>query len=177
MIKAPAIEIRGFKWPDRPTSVAIASLLGEDVFGHWLGIARGNAWWSADRTRTGLFDHSFVKLLPRGTFWTVCFHTIEPLVDVDIVLPVRWYDGSIEEVDLELDVLRSADGRVRVRDQELFNRMRSDHALPEDLAAQAQATCEEIRLRLESGAEPFEKVGKAWLSQFVRDSESANGAR
>jgi uncharacterized protein len=124
MTIAPAVEIRGFKWPDRPTSVAIASLLGEDTFGNWLGISRGDAWGSADRTRTGLFDHSFVKLVPRETFWTVCFHAMNPqlaylqeaLIDVDIVLPVRWSDGAIEEVDLELDVLRSADGRVCVRD-------------------------------------------------------------
>src|SRR5207237_248261 len=112
MVNLPAVEIRGFKWPKRLTSIARGWFLGEDTFGHWLGIARGDPWWSADRTRTGLFDHSFVKLMPRETFWTVCFHTLEPLIDVDIVLPVRWYDGVIEEVDLELDVLRTADGRV-----------------------------------------------------------------
>jgi hypothetical protein len=158
--------------------VAVASLLGEDAFGNWLGIARGNAWWSADRTRTGLFDHSFVKLVPRETFWTVCFHAMEPqlpylqqaLVDVDIVLPVRWRDGAIEEVDLELDILRSADGRVCVRDQDKFDQMRIDWALPEDITAQALATCEEIRLRVERGADPFGEVGEAWLSRFVRDS-------
>jgi uncharacterized protein len=170
MIHFPAIEIRGFKWPNRPTSVAVASLLGDDIFGEWLGIARGDSWWSADRTRTGLFDHSFVKLVPGQTFWTVCFHTMDPLIDVDIVLPVRRYDGVIEEVDLELDVLRTADGRVCVRDQDIFDQMRSDGTLPDDVAAKAQATCEEIRLRVESGSEPFGKVGETWLSQFVRDS-------
>lgn len=104
--------------------MATAPLLGEDTFGRWLGIARGELWWDRDGTRTGRFDHSFVKLVPRGTFWTVCFHTMEPLIDVDIVLPVRWYGGVLEEVDLELDVLRSASGRVSVRDQAEFDRIR-----------------------------------------------------
>ncbi|GIV95453.1 MAG: hypothetical protein KatS3mg057_0110 [Herpetosiphonaceae bacterium] len=27
------IEVRGFKWPRRPTAVAMAYLLGEDAFG------------------------------------------------------------------------------------------------------------------------------------------------
>jgi uncharacterized protein len=161
------IEIRGFKWPNRPTSVAFASLLGEDTFGRWLGIARGDAWWSADRIGGGVFDHSFVKLIPVETFWTVCFHTVEPLVDVDIVLPVSWCGDVVEEVDLELDVLRSAEGNVWVRDQEAFDQLRSERALPGDIAAKAVKTCEEIRLRVEAREEPFGKIGEAWLSRFV----------
>ena len=175
MTNPSTVEIHGFKWPKRPTSVGVFSLLGEDSFGEWIGIARGDAWWSADRTRSGYFDRPFVKLVPRETFWTVCFHSIDPLIDVDIVLPVRRYDGVIEEVDLELDVLRTADGRVQVRDQDIFDRMRTDWALPDDIAAQAQATCKEIRRCVESGAEPFGKVGGNWLSQFVGQSRGQTG--
>lgn len=101
-----AIEVRGFKWPRRPTAVAMVCLLGEDEFGRWLGVTRGDPWWAADRSRSGVFETSLVKVVPNGTFWTACFHPVDLVVDVDIVLPVRWVDDALEEVDLELDILR-----------------------------------------------------------------------
>jgi hypothetical protein len=47
-----------------------------------------------------------------GTFWTACFHPVDPVVDVDIVLPVSWHGAVLEEVGLESDILRNADGTV-----------------------------------------------------------------
>lgn len=165
-----AIEVRGFKWPRRQTAVAVARLLGEDEFGRWLGVARGNPWWAADRSRSGMFETSFVKVVPSGTFWTACFNPVAPVVDVDIVLPVRWVDGALEEVDLELDILRSDDGSVRVRDREEFDRVREAWAMPGDIAAQAEETCERIRELVELSAEPFGEVGRVWLSRFLTET-------
>jgi hypothetical protein len=164
------LEVRGFKWPRRPTGVAVACLLGEDAFGRWLGVARGTPWWAADRSRSGVFKGSFVKLVPSGTFWTACFNPIDPVVDVDIVLPVRWVDGALEEVDLELDILRSADGSVQVRDRDAFTRLQEAWAMPDDVAKQAEETCERVRARVERGAEPFDSVGRTWLSRFLAEA-------
>jgi hypothetical protein len=50
------IEVRGFKWPNRSTDVALARFLGEDAFGRWLGVARGDRWWAADGSRAGVFE-------------------------------------------------------------------------------------------------------------------------
>jgi hypothetical protein len=164
---AGLIEVRGFKWPNRPTSVAVARLIGEDSFGRWLGIAAGNAWRAADGSRSGAFERAFVKLVPSGAFWTACFHTVDPAVDVDIVLPVRWTDHALEEVDLELDILRSAVGAVHVRDREEFDRVRAEWSMPADLVAQALDTCERRRELVQRGAEPFGNVGRAWLDGFL----------
>jgi hypothetical protein len=102
----------------------MASLLGEDAFGRWVGIAQGSPWRAGSGARCGRFETSFVKLIPYGTFWTACFNAIDPEVDVDIVLPVRWLGTTVEEIDLELDVLRSGQGTVWVRDREEFDRVR-----------------------------------------------------
>ena len=173
------IEVRSFKWPRRPVSTAMASLIGEDEFGRWLGVARGNPWWSADRSRSGVFDSSFVKLVPSGTFWTVCFNPADPVVDVDIVLPVRWPDNALEEVDLELDLLRTADGRVQVRDRDEFDRVREAWPMPADIARAAEETCERVRELVERGDEPFGRVGKRWLGDFLaacqKPDQSASG--
>lgn len=164
-----AIEVRGFKWPQRPMAVAVATLLGEDAFGRWLGITRGDPWWAADHSRSGVFERSFVKLVPSDTFWTACFQVVDPVVDVDIVLPVRWIDGVLEEVDLELDILRSADGYVSVRDQDTFEQVRAQWGMPDEIAVQAETTCARIRTLVERGAEPFGTVGQAWLACFLAD--------
>lgn len=170
----PAIEVRGFKWPRRPTAVAGAYLLGEDAFGRWLGVLRGNTWRAADGFQSGVFERSFVKLVPSGTFWTVCFQAADPVVDVDIVLPVQWHAGVLEEVDLELDILRAADGSVRVRDQDEFEHVRATWAMPDQIAAQAEAECRRIRVLVEQGAEPFGAVGRGWLGRLL-DAERAAG--
>lgn len=166
------IEVRGFKWPKRPTAVAVTSLLGEDTFGRWLGIKQGDPWWSADQLHQGVFEHSFVKLVPSGTFWTACFHAVGHVVDVDIVLPVHWIDHVLEEVDLELDILRSADGSISVRDQDTFDQVSAQWAMPDEIARQAETTCAQIRTLVERSEEPFGSVGRAWLACFLANVDA-----
>jgi hypothetical protein len=165
------IEVRGFKWPRRPTAVAAAHLLGEDEHGRWLGVAAGDPWWAADRSRSGVFEGPLVKVVPDGTFWTACFYPGDPAVDVDIVLPVRWVEDALEEVDLELDVLGSADGTVRVRDRDEFERVRVGWMMPDDVATRAEEACERLRSLVEQRAEPFGEVGPAWLTRFLADAD------
>jgi uncharacterized protein len=162
-----SIEVRHFKWPRRPTSLAVVQVLGEDEFGRWLGVAAGAPWWWPDRSLGGVFVAPLVKVVPAGTFWTACFHPADPVVDVDIVLPVQWIDGALEEIDLELDVLRSADGSVRVKDRGVFDRVREAYAMPVDVVARAEQTCEQLREPVERRAEPFGDIGCAWLARFI----------
>jgi hypothetical protein len=170
MFNRQAIEVRGFKWPRRPTAVAVATLLGEDVFGRWLGVTKGAPWWDADGSSSGVFEASFVKVVPAGTFWTACFNLVDPVVDVDIVLPVQWIDDALEEVDLELDVVRSVDSSVRVRDREEFDRVRETWAMPDDVATNAEETCERLRELVAIAAEPFGTVGHTWLRRFLSET-------
>ena len=166
------VEVRGFKWPHRPTSVAFASRLGEDQFGQWLGIAKGSAWWAADRSYSGVFLHSFVKLVPSNTFWSVCFHPIDHAVDVDIILPVHWIGDILEEVDLELDILRSPDGKVWVRDQDKFEHVRTQWNMPNEIVVKVEETCNQVRSSVEQASEPFGSVGLSWLSYFLANTNT-----
>src|SRR5687767_13835883 len=117
----PIIEIRGFKWPYRPTYIAPAYLLGKDAFGRWLGFPDRSPWRLADGSLSGVAQQPFVKLVPDSTWWTVNFYPNNPLIDVDIVYPVTWIGDVLEELDLELDVLAYADGSIHVRDQDKFD--------------------------------------------------------
>ena len=118
-----------------------------------------------------MFLSSFVLLVPDGSFWTACFNPADPVVDVDIVLPVRWLDDALEIVDLELDVLRTADGRVQVRDRDEFDRVCGIWAMPNDIARAAEETCGRIRELVERGDEPFGRIGQRWLKEFLMASK------
>jgi hypothetical protein len=166
----PRIEVRSFKWPRRPTSVTVAQFLGEDRFGRWLDVAGGDPWWFADRSRTGVFEAPLVKVVPSGAYWTACFHPTDPVVDVDIVLPVSWANDVLEEVDLELDVLRLADGSVHVRNQESFDHVRMAWRMPSSIAKEAQATCERVRALVKQNSEPFGTVGQKRLADFIAET-------
>jgi predicted RNA-binding protein associated with RNAse of E/G family len=148
----------------------MACLLGEDEFGRWLGIKQGDPWWAANDSRSGVYIAPLVKLVVEGAYWSVCFQPIDPVVDVDIVLPARWGDGVLEEVDLELDVLRFADGRVIVRDWEEFELLRTVWGLPAEVGGRAKETAAWVQARLEEGAEPFATVGSGWLRRFMVDA-------
>lgn len=169
------IEIRNLKWPRRHPSVSMGRFLGEDDFGRWLGLQQGDPWRTVDGAHSGVFLSSFVVVVPQDAYWTACFNSADPVVDVDVVLPVKWVDDVLDIVDLELDVLRNADGIVQVRDRDEFARTRADWSMPDDIAAQAESTCELIRDLVERNAEPFGSVGRAWLSRFLADSGSIIG--
>lgn len=164
----PKIDVRIYKWPRRPTNITQAYLIGEDVFGKWVGVAEGDPWWSADGTRSGVFLETLVKVFPVNTFWTACFYPGDISIDVDISLPVQWMDGAVEEIDLELDVLYSASGVITVRDQDKFQQICDQHGLPPEIARQAEDACRNICGMIERRDEPFGSVGLAWLARFLQ---------
>jgi hypothetical protein len=164
----PKIEVRVYKWPRRPTNITQAYLIGEDLFGKWVGVAEGDPWWAADGTRSGVFIETLVKVFPVNTFWTACFYSGDTSIDVDISIPVEWVDSGVEEIDLELDVLRSASGQVTVRDQDKFRHICDELGLPPEIARQAENACRDICHMIECRDEPFGEVGFTWLAEFLQ---------
>lgn len=169
----PVIEIRGFKWPQRPTSVAMAYLIGDDDFGKWVGIAEGTPLRDVNGSQSGVFELSFVKLFPKNTFWTACFGNGDIIIDVDISLPVKWLDLTVEEIDLELDVLCTRDWHIYARDHDKLHLVRETFSMPTHISNQAERTCEEIQEKIKRRVEPFGKVGFRWLHEFLNAIEAA----
>lgn len=157
----PVIEIRGFKWPRRPTAVAMAYFIREDTFGKWVGIAKNNPWRSADGLQSGVYELSFIKLFPKDTYWTACFGNGDIIIDVDISLPVSWVDDAVEEIDLELDVLCTADWHIYARDEEKLLEVREMFSMPIHISNQGERTCQEIQQMIKQRVEPFGEVGFA----------------
>lgn len=161
------VEIRTLKWPRRPQTAALTLDLGEDMYGRWFGVAEGDPWWSADGRRAGTFESAIVKLVPSHTFWTVCFRPSDPVVDVDIVLPPVMTGDVLEEVDLELDILRDSDGRVYTRDEDEFDLVRERWPMPGAIVSAALEIFERLQALVQRRAEPFGDVGSTQLSRFM----------
>ena len=79
-----------------------------------------------------------------------------------------WVDGGVEEIDLELDVLRSASGEITVRDQDKFQQLRDEYGSADRDRASAEDTCRTICGMIERREEPFGSIGPAWLEQFLK---------
>lgn len=168
----PVIEMRGFKWPQRPTAVALAYLIGEDDFGKWVGITEGTPLRDADGATTGVYGLSFVKLFPKNSYWTACFGNRDIIIDVDIAMPVNWLEAAVEEIDLELDVICTADWQIDARDEEKLQQVREAFAMPEPIFEAAERNCREIQEKIAQRVEPFGEVGFKWLQRFLSAIEA-----
>ncbi|MBM7844893.1 DUF402 domain-containing protein [Herpetosiphon giganteus] len=163
----PLMAIHGFKWPKRPTAQATGYLLGADQFGHWLGIAAGSAWQHSNGQQ-GMFEQAFVKLIPPNAYWSACFNLSDKLIDVDIVLPNQWHDQLVEEIDLEIDLLKMADGSIEIRDQAKFAAVCQRWPIPAAIIEQVHTTTAQIYQQLQAQVEPFKHVGARRLAQFLQ---------
>ncbi len=165
--KYPLIAIHGFKWPKRPTAQTTGYLLGADQYGHWLGIVAGSLW-HASNGQQGSFEHSFVKLITHDAYWSACFNLSGKLIDVDIVMPNMWNDQLVEEIDLEIDLLKLDDGRLEIRDQAEFAAVCQTWPMPPSIVDQVHATTTEIYQQLHDQVEPFKTIGPQRLAWFLQ---------
>ena len=162
------------KWPDRQHYRFPTRLLGEDTHGVWLGIPAGTAYNGGPRQ--GTFLTANVLLVPRTGWWTAKFRPPDAEVSlyVDVCAPPRWGPNGLVAIDLDLDVLRSRDGAVRLVDKDEFDHHRSELAYPEWLAQGALRAADGLMASVLDGREPFGSASLRWLrclADLISDAE------
>jgi protein associated with RNAse G/E len=141
--------------------------LGHDEHGVWLGARAG----TPIRRGSEPVKHArgdFVTLIPERTWWSAVWN--DPVDDgirvyVDVATPGEWDGDTVRMIDLDLDVIRRADGTVQIADEDEFEEHRVAYGYPERVVDTARATTAETYLALERRQEPFGGAGDAWLSQ------------
>ena len=163
------------KWGSRKHWEFDATRLGEDAYGVWLGIAVG-----CELKRPGAsfrWERCSAMLIPAAQPWTA--HFLAPatgpamndhLVYVDITTPPRWDGDVVTMVDLDLDVVRRADGSVLVDDEDEFTEHAAAWRYPADLVTLAEQSCAAVLAALIEEREPFGTVGTAWLAKAARQA-------
>ncbi|MBO0833649.1 MAG: DUF402 domain-containing protein [Actinobacteria bacterium] len=150
-------------------------LLGSDAHGVWLGVAAGTT------ARRGIeppvtWERSCVKLLPAGElWWTADFYAEpgEPDIYCDIATPPRWvHPGEVTMVDLDLDVLRHADGPVLLVDEDEFAEHQVRYGYPADVIREAEGAARSLQNAIGSAQEPFGSAYLGWLARLADSSDA-----
>jgi hypothetical protein len=141
--------------------------LGADEYGTWLGAPAGS------QSRRGAeepvtFPEAYVLLIPRAGGWTMTCNA-EPCwteLYIDVTTVPRWVSGDhVEMADLDLDVIRRFDGSAEILDEDEFAEHQVRYGYPPEVISDAERTASTLLAAVTSGAEPFGRVGRAWLAK------------
>jgi hypothetical protein len=156
------------KWPDQPHWTFGGTYLGSDALGDWIGFPAGSHF-ARPGVEVTMPNHQ-VGLVPaedlpdRG--WLPTFHG--PGSDfrlyVDIATPPVWDGTTLRAVDLDLDVIQGTAGRVWVDDEDEFALHRVRFSYPDEVVAQALASCVHVEGAVRSGVAPFDGSHRSWLA-------------
>lgn len=158
------------KWDGTEHWSCSAIRLGRDEFGLWLGLRTGTRWSRPGADVT--WDWPAVFLIPPAPY-VARFLDIAPTGDrpdptavyVDVTTVPVATDRVVTAVDLDLDVIRSRRGEVFVDDEDEFEDNRVKLGYPDELAATARATADDLVVQLTQHVEPFGTTAESWLAR------------
>jgi hypothetical protein len=169
------VRLRFTKWGDRSHWEVTLEMLGEDLYGAWLGGRAG-----VEFTRPGVsFETTgaLVVLVPHDRPWVATFyggkdfgHIHDCLVYVDMTTSAVWSpDGAdVTMVDLDLDVFQRHDGSVHVDDEDEFATHQVEMAYPPEIIALAEGSRDEVLHAIRDGIAPFDDAtGSLWLAKLA----------
>jgi hypothetical protein len=159
------IEVRYTKWGGIDHWHFVMDVLGQDEHGWWLFGRKGMTLQRGAEPEVPQ-RQDFALLVPAEGCWTACFNAEGELdIYADVTTrPVRT-GAQVTAVDLDLDVVRFAGGRVAVLDEDEFAEHQAELAYPAELIAQARATCDWLVGAVSARAEPFGQASGPWLAR------------
>lgn len=162
------VRVEMTKWGDRPHWAFAATYLGADQHGDWIGIPVGTPM-----ARPGaalVTTVAQVGLVPPGVGWLATFHApgyaVATYVDMTTV---PWWDGTTcRAVDLDLDVIRTAEGEVVVDDEDEFVEHRVAFAYPAEVVSLAVESCAWVAQAVRQERPPFDgATSDRWVHRLV----------
>lgn len=142
--------------------------LGADEHGVWLGAPAGSTSRRGSEPPVTL-AMPYVLLVPAGQWWSALFNGEPARTEVycDITTVADWDGDQVTMVDLDLDTLRSRDGRVKIVDQDEFAEHQVKYGYPPDVIAAAEEAAHRLHTLLGDGTEPFATAFRPWLAQVT----------
>jgi protein associated with RNAse G/E len=158
------------KYDGRPHRRTTTRRLGKDRFGTWLGIPKGTVvTYSYGGKRPHPLVDDAVRLIVPGAWWCAIFfaESSDREVYCDVVVPARWQSpAEVTLIDLDLDLVRFRDGRVRLDDEDEFRANTTAYGYPPQVVEHATAAAEDLRTALETDTEPFAGHWRTWMEQL-----------
>jgi hypothetical protein len=171
---AEFVHVRYTKWDGSLHWHFDMARLGEDEHGIWLGAPAGTPLRRGDSVTK--ISPAFAALMPSG-LWTAVFNDVTPDspfgydLYIDVCTPPVWDGDTVTAIDLDLDVVRTLDGEVRLEDEDEFVEHAAAMDYPQHIVAAARAAAAAMFTAVEAGDEPFDEVGRAWLARAMASSE------
>ncbi len=147
----------------------LASRLGEDEHGVWLGAPAGTELRRGEAA-IELAEMDHVLLLPRDGWWAAAFNAPPKRTEIycDISTVPRWPSADeVTMIDLDLDVLRRRSGLVELVDEDEFAEHQVRFGYPPDVISQARATADWLVAAVTERREPFGSTYGSWLRQVT----------
>ncbi|GAA1019198.1 hypothetical protein Aple_098290 [Acrocarpospora pleiomorpha] len=143
-----------------------ARRLGEDEHGVWAGCPAGTIGRLGEGPPV-VWKLPFVLLFPRDTWWTATFNPIghKMAIYCDITTVPEWRDGEVTMVDLDLDVIKRADGTVFLDDVDEFAEHQVWLEYPLDVIENAELSATWLMTAVAQGTGPFGGAHTHWLDQ------------
>ena len=169
-----AVRLIMTKWGGRPHWEFAGVLLGADEHGQWVGFPAGTR-----HQRPGaefVSEVPSVTLVPSEGAFLATFYTTPGIwihTYVDMTTVPEWDGAVLRAVDLDLDVIRGATGRIWVDDEDEFAEHRTSLGYPAEIVALALSTCQRIHDAVRESAPPFDGAADAWLAAVPPPAESA----
>jgi hypothetical protein len=140
-------------------------VLAEDERGRWLWTPPGSTAQRGDDPVT-TFNHLNVKLIAPGEWWTAIWNdSVGYDLYVDIITPAAWSRDQVTMIDLDLDVVRLADGRVVIADEDEFAAHQLAYRYPQAVIDKTRNVADDLQRRITDGDEPFNEVGATRMQQ------------
>ncbi len=156
------------KWGGRAHWSFDGLLLGADAWGEWIGVRAGTV-----HERPGarfVSEVDTVTLAPCTGWYAATFHApgLWASVYVDVATPPAWDGPVLRSVDLDLDVVRTAEGRVYVDDEDEFEEHRVALGYPADVVGAAREWCTRVHEQVLAEAAPYDGHAQRWLTELAR---------
>lgn len=163
------IRVEFTKWGGQPHWGFDGVYLGADEHGEWLGHPAGTRMVRPGRELTA--ELAWVTLVPRRDAAHVVTinaagHRME--IYVDITTPPQWRGAVLRAVDLDLDVIRLADERgVLLDDEDEFEVHQIAYGYPPEIITLAEESAERVLAAVRARQAPYDGTGARWLDALA----------
>lgn len=163
---------RNRKWNGKAHWVVPGRYLGEDRHGWW--IFQGTNEFCSRPGAAFYTKSDAVLLVPRSGDWVATFyddaHPNRVRVYVDLAVAHEWtvIRPAVTEfhvIDMDLDVIRTADRGVFVDDQDEFAEHSISMHYPDRLVADIQDTADQLYQAVKAQQAPFDGTDVAWFTE------------
>lgn len=168
------------KWDGQRHWQVRGILLGDDQWGTWVGFPADTRMRRPGRDFR--IQHARVAMYPQSQGWAASFWRSGEVpasahVYIDLATAPAWSGEAglvVTLIDLDLDVVRTFDGRTYIDDEDEFVEHTAAYRYPPELVAQVRSDADRLLEQVRAGQAPFDAdTHKRWARELTQRTQVA----